>query len=449
MNIMAARTSQWFHLSVDAMELTLWSVIHVNVEMLSAHMLTKGGDPSRTVTPSTSNALTEGTTLVTAKRAEKPRDAQGPAARDGSATMPPVPALRPAETAPDAQTRIWLWGAIVLLGLGVAALVFSQFRMTRPIPVVVEIAQNAPVTRVLAVNGQIAAVHTVEVSAVVSGTLVALPVAEGDRVKAGQTLAQIDAAVQNSMVRQAMAALDAALVAQQKATRDYDRSVSLGSTVARTVLEANAFAMQSAIQEVARLTAKLDQAQIALGAYTVHAPVAGTVLELDAELGQTISASTRLLALADLSKLMVKADVDETYATQVAVGQKAVLQLAGQTTTHQGHVSFVSNRVDPATGGLAIKITFDAPVAAPVGLTVATNIIVEEREAALTVPRTALINGNEVFVVVDGVAKLRPVTVFEWPAARLIATDGLSEGDLVIIDAKGITAGQDVEVEQP
>jgi RND family efflux transporter MFP subunit len=327
--------------------------------------------------------------------------------------------------------------------------VSSRFWTGGSIPVVVEIAQNAPVTRVLAVNGRIAAVHSVGVSAVVSGTLVGLPVAEGHQVDANQILAQVDATEQNAIVRQAMAALDAAIVAQQKATEDYDRSVSLGSNISRTVLDANAFAKQSAIQDVVRQTAFMDQAQIALDKYTVRAPVAGTVLELDAEMGQTISPSTRLLTLADLSELVVEADVDEAYATQIAVGQKALLQLSGQTATHEGHVSFVSNRVDETTGGLGIKVRFNTSVAAPVGLTVATNIIVDERDAALTVPRTALVNGNEVFVVVDSVAQLRPVTAMDWPAARLITTEGLAEGDIVIVDPTGITNGVDVVVETP
>ncbi|MDO6510060.1 efflux RND transporter periplasmic adaptor subunit [Celeribacter halophilus] len=365
------------------------------------------------------------------------------------ATKPPVPALRPAAPEPAGKPRIWLWGALVLLGLGLLGGLSSRLWLGGAVPVVVEIAKTSPVTRVLAVNGRIAAVHSVDVSAVVSGTVVSLPVAEGEQVEANQILAQVDAAEQNAIVRQAMAALDAALVAQQKATEDYDRSLSLGSNVSKTALEADAFAKQSATQEVLRLSAFLDQARIALDNYTIRAPVAGTVLELEVETGQAISPSTSLLTLADLNDLVVEADVDESYATQIKVGQRAVLQLAGQTETHEGHVSFVSNRVDEATGGLAVKLRFDTPVAAPVGLTVTTNIIVEDRDAALTVPRTALVDGNEVFVVVDGLAELRPVTVVDWPAARLIATNGLTEGDVVIVDAAGITDGQEVEAETP
>ncbi|WP_092059592.1 efflux RND transporter periplasmic adaptor subunit [Poseidonocella pacifica] len=336
-----------------------------------------------------------------------------------------------------------------LIGVAIVAIGYVQFWAARPLSVAVEIAASAPVTRVLAVNGRIAARHSVDVTSVMTGRLVSLSVSEGDSVRVDDVLAQVNAAAQTAIVRQAVAALDAALVAQQQATETYERAVALGTNIPRLELEESAHAVQSAGQEVARLTAILDQAQIVLEDYTIRSPVDGTVLELDAEEGQIVGPANRLLTLADLSEILVEADVDEAYATQIAVGQPAVLQLAGNTGTHQGHVSFVSNRVDEATGGLAIEISFDAPIAAPVGLTVATNVIVDRRDAALTVPRTALVNGDAVFVVADGVARLHPVTVVDWPAARLITTAGLDEGTTVIVDATGISDGQSVSVEEP
>lgn len=360
-----------------------------------------------------------------------------------------VPALRPVAPAPVAKNHLWRWAALGLAGLAFAGFAYSQFWFARPTPVPAEVAALAPVTRVLVVNGRVAAAHSVDVTSVVTGPLVALPVAEGDLVETSQILAQVDAEAQSASVRQAMAALDAALEAQQQASETYDRSLMLGDNVPRTVLEADAHALQSAVREVARLTAILDQAQITLETYTIRAPVGGTVLELDAEVGQIVGPSSRLLTLADLSDLIVEADVDEAYATQIAVDQPAVLQLAGETGTHKGHVSFVSNRVDEATGGLAIEIRFDTPASAPIGLTVTTNVIVENQEAALTVPRAAMLNGDAVFVVVDDVAQLRDVTVVDWPAARLIVTAGLAEGDVVITDATGIADGQAVTLEQP
>ena len=392
--------------------------------------------------------LSEGTILDAAKNTPTREQGSSPL-RDEPVTASLVPALRPVAPKLATKRRLCIWGAAGLLGLALAGFVWSQFWMVRPTPVTIEIAAFAPVTRVLAVNGRIAAVRSVDVRSVVSGTLIALPVTEGDVVEENQILAQVDAAAQNATVRQAMAALDAALVAQQQTTEVYERAAALGNNIPRSELEANAHAVQTAAQEVARLTAILDQAQIVLEDYTIRAPVAGTVLELVAEKGQIVGPTSRLLTLADLSEILVEADVDEAYATHITVGQPAMLQLTGNSGTHRGHVSFVSNRVDEATGGLAIEISFNAPVVAPVGLTVTTNIIVDQRDAALTVPRTALVNGDAVFVVADGVARWQLVTVVEWPAARLIATAGLEEGNAVIVDATGISDGQPVDVDEP
>jgi RND family efflux transporter MFP subunit len=338
------------------------------------------------------------------------------------------------------------------MSLALAVLAYTQLWMSLPTVVPVEIAAPAPVTRVLAVNGRIAAVRSVDVRATVSGRLATLVVAEGDAVDAGEVLAEVDAEAQSAVVRQAVAALDAALVSQAQARETYDRLLALGTNVARSTLETEARAVQSAVQEVARMTAILDQARVALRDHTIRTPIAGTVLVLNVEEGQTVDPATPLMTLADLGELVVEADVDEAYATQIAEGQPAVLQLAGETGTRGGHVSFVSRRVDMDTGGLAVEIAFDAPVSAPVGLTVATNIVVERREAALTVPRNALQSaedGTGVFLVVDGTARFAPVTVVDWPAARLIVTDGLTEGDVLIVDAAGIADGQAVTTERP
>mgnify|MGYP001810239024 CR=1 FL=1 len=67
---------------------------------------------------------------------------------------------------------------------------------------------------------------------------------------------------------------------------------------------------------------------------------------------------------------------------------------------------------------------------------------------AMTVPRAAL-QGGAVFVLVGKAARLTPVTVIEWPAARLIVTEGLAEGDAVIVDATGLTDGQIVTPVDP
>lgn len=356
--------------------------------------------------------------------------------------MPPSPpAAKP--------RRWWVWALAAVLAVALAALAYWQPWVTPVTEVAVETAALGPVQRVLAVNGRIAGVQSVEVRSLITGTLVDVRVAEGDSVTRDQVLLTLDTAAQQAILRQAVASLDSALVAQEDAVATLTRTKALGANAARVTLDTATRSAARAAQEVTRQTALLQQAQIQMDKFTLRAPMAGTVLVLSADVGQSVDPAMVLATIADLGQLVVETDVDESYATQVRPGQPVALQLSGETVVQAGHVSFVSQRVAADTGGLAVKLTPDQPLAAPIGLTVTANIIVDDRPAALTVPRAAVISdaaGSAVLLVVDGKAQRRSVQVIDWPAARLIVTDGLAAGDVVIADATGLTDGQAVKV---
>jgi multidrug efflux pump subunit AcrA (membrane-fusion protein) len=143
---------------------------------------------------------------------------------------PRLPAVRPHPAKPVSRPsrRVWIWAVGGLLA-GVAGLaLYFQPWASGPLAVAVETAALAPATRILAVNGRIAALHTVDVRALVGGTLADVAVAEGDSVEKGEALVQIDAAAQRAMVRQAVAGLDAALVAKAQASDNFARIEALG-----------------------------------------------------------------------------------------------------------------------------------------------------------------------------------------------------------------------------
>lgn len=356
----------------------------------------------------------------------------------------PAQSLPPPAIPAHAQRSVWIWAGLAVVVILGAGLWYFQPWASKGLAVMTETVTPAPLIRVLAVNGRLAPLHPVDVKPATGGEVLAVLAAEGDQVAQGAVLARIDASAQQTVVRQAMAGLDAGLVVQAQAEASLVRALALGDNITRTALLDARAASQSAGQEVARLAALLDQAQIGLGKYTILAPVAGTVLSRNAEVGQTVDTSTTLFGLADLGQLVVQTNVDETYATQIIPGLAAVLQLKGETTRLDGQVSFVAAQVDAATGGLAVKIAFDAPVTAPVGLTVTANIIVDSQDAAIAVPRAAVskdAQGAVVFVAVAGHAQRREVTVVDWPSDRVEVTQGLVAGDMVITDATGISDG--------
>lgn len=345
---------------------------------------------------------------------------------------------------PPVRRSWWVGAGLVGLFLGIAALLFFQPWANKGLAVTVETATPAPLVLVLAVNGRLAPQHLVAVKPTVGGAVVSVLVEEGAVVAQGEVLALIDPSGQQALLRQAKAGLDAGLAAQMQAETNLARAKALAGNISRTTLGDAQTAQQTALQEVARLTAVLDQAQIGLEKYTILAPVAGTILSRNVEVGQVVDSATSLFSIADLTKLVVETNVDEGYASRISLGLPAVLQLKGERAKREGDVSFVAAQVDAATGGLAVKIGFDDAVVAPVGLTVTANIIIERQAAAIAVPRSAVITdaiGPAVFVAVAGHALRRSVSVVDWPADRLQVTTGLTTGDVVITDATGMSDG--------
>ena len=360
----------------------------------------------------------------------------------GQLTVPHAPS-GPASPTPEKRSyRIWI--GIITVAVLVGALAIFQPWADKGLPVKVETVTPVPLTRVLAVNGRIAPLHLVEVRPRVGGAVTEVSVEEGAAVRQGDILARLDASGQQAVLRQALAGLDAGLVAQSQAEANLDRASALGQNITGAALQDAQNAKRTADQEVARLTAALDQAQIELAKFTLMAPISGTVIARDAEAGQIADVTAPLFSLADLGNLVVETDVDEAYATQITPGLPAILQLTGEPTKRDGRVDFVASQVDAATGGLAVRLVLDEPVRAPVGLTVTANIVVETKAAAITVPRSAIARddgGAAVFLADTDRAVRRPVTVMDWPADRLEVTAGLAAGDVVITDATGVSDG--------
>lgn len=369
-------------------------------------------------------------------------------ATGGQLTVP-APPPPPLDSLAPKRWSWWVWAGLVAAAVVAGGLWYFQPWVSKAAEVQVETVAPGPISRVLAVNGRIAPLHSVDVKANVAGEVLEVSVTEGQTVALGDLLARIDATAQQAVVRQSLAAMDAGLVAQAQAVATLARTTALGDNVARTVLDDATSAVQTADQDVARLIAFFDQAQAGLASYTLRAPMSGTVLARNAEIGQSIDAAVPLFVLADLDQLIVETDVDEAFATQIAIGQRAVLQLVGEAETLPGHVSFVAPQVDQKTGGLTVKLAFDAAIAAPVGLTVTANITVDRQAAAISVPRAAVVSveaKNAVFVVLNGVVQRREVSVVHWPAERLVVTKGLAAGDVVIVDPIALTQGQAVTI---
>lgn len=306
----------------------------------------------------------------------------------------------------------------------------------------------SPVSQILALNGRVAAQKSVTIRAAVSAQATAVLADEGDRVQAGDVILTLDTALAEADVGQARAALEAQQAKERQAEGALARARALGSIGPRGDLDDAILAVEAAKKDSARLKAALDQAQEQLSQYTVKAPITGVVLTRNVDEGQRVDPQTELFSIADLATLVVETDVDELYSARIREGLKAMMKPIGAPQTLDGRVIFAAPKVDSATGGRQIKVAFDTDVALPVGLTVNLNVIVGETEAALSVPRSAiLLEGGKAFVlvIVEGRAERREIRFDDWPSERVIVTDGLAPGDILIVDPAKVVPGDKVQ----
>jgi HlyD family secretion protein len=265
---------------------------------------------------------------------------------------------------------------ILLLLVGLGTFTAFQMRGKGPVQYYTAKVESGEIRQVVEATGTINAVITVQVGSQVSGTISALHVDFNSHVKKGQLIAQIDPALFQGALAQAKADLEnakanlavaVANTAKAKATAvqtkaDYERGLGLSQSgvispqaldLARANAESADAQVLGALAQEQQARAQLEQkraavevAQTNLDYTTIHAPIDGTVVARNVDVGQTVAASLQaptLFTIAqDLTKMQVYAKTDESDVGQIRPGQKVSFKVdAYPRDTFSGTVSQV------------------------------------------------------------------------------------------------------------
>jgi len=199
-----------------------------------------------------------------------------------------------------------------------------------------EVSQRDIIVSVQAA-GIIEPVTTVELKSKASGEILEISSETGDTVEAGMMLVQIDKRTPRNALSQANAELEAAKARRDIAKSQRDRAQSLfkTGTLNQVDLEQSVLEFANSGAEVVRAEVAVENARIALDDTEVRAPIRGTVISRDVEVGQVISSPTMdvgggtvLLTMADLRSVQVRSLVDETDIGKISPGQEATVTVA-------------------------------------------------------------------------------------------------------------------------
>ncbi len=305
--------------------------------------------------------------------------------------------------------RHWL----IALGIIVAAALFAafEFKGNDKAQYFTVKADRGDIHDVVEATGTINAVTTVQVGSQVSGTISHLYVDFNSRVKKGQLIAQIDPPLFEGALLQAKADLanaeanlqaaqanvqkDRATAVQTKA--DYERTLGLSKEGVMSQQQLDLAVTQAAAQ-VKQKQAAVTVSQTNLNYTTIHAPIDGTVIARNVDVGQTVAASLQaptLFTIAqDLTKMQVYASTDESDVGMIRTGQIVSFKVdAFPKDTFTGRVSQIRMNATTVQNVVTYNtvIDFDNPeMKLFPGMTAYITIPVAAAKNVLRVPNGAL-----------------------------------------------------------
>ena len=354
--------------------------------------------------------------------------------------------------------------------------------------------QRGPIRSVVSTNGKIEPVQNFEAPAPVSTTVRRVLVKEGDHVRKGQLLLQLDDADVRAQAARAQAQVKAAQANQSslQAEGTHEEVLTLNTQLvkarsARDAAQHNLDALRRLQQEgaaspgevrqaentlqsaqadltlieqkqkdryskpeAARIEAQAAEAQAAYDAAEdalrksrVRAPFDGTVYSLPVKQGAFVQAGELLLQEADLSRVLVRAFVDEPDVGRLQAGQKVEVTweaVPGRiwTGTLNTVPSTVKLRVSRNVGE-ATCIVDNKDLRLLPNVNVGVTIVVAEHSDVLTLERDALrIDEAKPYVyrIVDNHLRHQTIEFSLQNLTRVEITSGLSAGDSVALPAE-------------
>lgn len=376
------------------------------------------------------------------------------------------------QTDGEGNTRLWIGiaAAVALVVTGVA--VFTE---PAPVKVKIEMARMAvpdsSSATVLDATGYVVARRTATVSSKVTGKVAEIYIEEGQRVEKDQIVALLDDSntrkslelskaelhSAKTQVAETQARLTEAKLTLERNTEMARRQLISAAALdkARADFESLRAQLHSREADIAVSQKRLALQQQNLDDLTLRAPFAGVVISKDSQPGEMISpmsagggfTRTGICTIVDMASLEIEVDVNESYIQRVREGQfvQAVLEAYPEWKIPAKVIAIIPT-ADRQKATVKVRIGFqvsDARILPDMGVKVAfmnAEPVAEEKPKeplGVRVPITAVRSEGEdkfIFVVKDGVAELRKVTLNASYGTDIYIGSGLRAGEDFVVE---------------
>lgn len=377
---------------------------------------------------------------------------------------------------PDAPRRQRRWrkagAALLVMGLGGGGWAYMHAgakpavaaQPDQPKTPVYELASGDVATiaaRELAIklplSGSLMPLTQATVKSKVSGVVLETTVQEGMPVASGQIIARIDGAELRAKVAQQQAALDEADARLALARKNNTNSEALlrQNYISRNAYDTTQNSVDLALAAAAAARAQLDMARIALADATIKAPLSGVVSKRYVQAGEKLAPDTPVMAIVNLSELILEAQVPASDIARIHVGQAVQFQVDGfDQRAFSGKVARINPTTEAGSRAMLVYISVaNADGTLRGGMFAKGQITTAKTAARPLLPLAALrkdaANQDVVYRVENGAITAQPVKLGlrNEDDALVEVLDGLPAGAVVLAaPLEGVKPGSKIKI---
>jgi RND family efflux transporter MFP subunit len=262
-----------------------------------------------------------------------------------------------------------------------------------------------------------------------SGRIVKLMVKEGSQVGSGQVMAKVDDELLNADLQRAQASLDQARADVSR----YETALKTGGVTQKQYDDSKITLQQ--------MTASYNSARRRVQDTYIKAPISGVINKRYVEVGSYVTPGTAVFDIVDVSRLKLTVNVPEGQVILLKPGQSVnVTSNVYPEVNYVGTITFIASKGDNSLNyPVEIEVANIAGKPLKAGMYGTANFELPKQAPMMLVPRNAFVSGvnsNQVFVVENGVAKLRNVVAGRIFGDKVEIRDGLKEGEALIVSGQ-------------